>query len=139
MALIAGADGAGAKLKAAAMSGRYDTIHIHNLRLKCHIGATAAERKKIQTITADLALQCSLRKAGKSDLLEDTVDYSVIAGELADLAAGREFCLLEALAECLADACLANHRIISVTVKASKNGILPNVRSVEVEIMRYRG
>jgi len=118
---------------------RNDRIHIRGLRLKCHIGTTAAERRKAQIIAVDLAMQCSLRRAGKSDLLEDTVDYSVIAGELADLAAGREFCLLEALAERLADACLANHRIISVTVKASKNGILPNVRSVEVEIMRHRG
>jgi len=116
-----------------------DSIYLHELRLKCHIGTTAAERRKAQIITADIVLACDLRKAGKSDRLENTIDYSVIAKKLSALAAGREFSLLEALAQSLADACLKDRRIGNVTVKVAKKGILPGVRSVEVEISRQCG
>lgn len=113
-----------------------DWIYLHGLRLKCRIGVTARERRKRQTIMADIALKCDLSRAEKSDRLGDTVDYSVIAQKISSSAAKENFCLLEALAGRIADICLADSKIRQVTVKVSKKGVLPNVSLVEVEISR---
>lgn len=113
-----------------------DSIHLRGLRLKCWIGVSAAECSKKQIIMADIALQRDLRKAGKSDCLEDTLDYSVIVKKLSALAASKKFCLLEALAERMAEICLAESKVKAVTVKVAKKGILSNVSSVEIEISR---
>lgn len=115
-----------------------DWIHLHGLRLKCRIGVSPRERQKKQIITADIALKCNLNRAGKSDCLMDTIDYSVLAGTITALAAKKTFCLLESLARHIAEICLANSSVTEVIVKASKSGVLPNICSVGVEIRRTR-
>lgn len=115
---------------------RIDSIHIRGLRLKCRIGVSPQERAKRQTITADIALKCDLRRAEKSDCLKDTIDYSVMAEKITALAVKEEFCLLEALARRIAKICLADSKAKEVTVKVAKKGILANARLVEVEISR---
>lgn len=115
-----------------------DLIHLHGLQLKCQIGVSPRERKKKQIITADIALKCDLRRAGQSDRLKDTIDYSVMARTITALAAKKTFCLLESLAKHIAEICLANSFVTEVTVKVSKSGILPNICSVSVEIHRAR-
>lgn len=113
-----------------------DGIHLHGLRLNCHIGVSSRERQKKQIITADIALKCNLRRAGKSDRLGDTVDYSVIAKKISALTEKETFQLLESLAERIADICLAESKVKAVTVKVAKKGVLSNVSFVEVEIIR---
>jgi len=113
-----------------------DFIYLRGIRLKCNIGVSTRERKKKQVIIANIGLKCGLRRAGKSDRLEDTVDYYVLAKAIAALAARKPFCLLESLAENIAEICLADSRIQQVTVKAAKTGVLPNVSAVEVAIER---
>ncbi|MDO9541649.1 MAG: dihydroneopterin aldolase [Kiritimatiellia bacterium] len=115
-----------------------DSICIRGLRLKCHIGVSPRERKKKQTIITDIALKCDLRRAGKSDCLGDTCDYSKIVKGVTVLAAEETFCLLETLAEQIVKTCLADSKVNKVTVKVAKIGVLSNVRSVEVEITRNR-
>jgi len=116
-----------------------DWIYLHGLRLKCRIGVSARERQKKQIISADIALKCDLRRAGKSDCLEDTIDYSVIAQKISALAAKETFHLLESLAEQIANICLAESKeIMAVTIKVAKKGVLSNVSSVEAEIARAR-
>lgn len=119
--------------------GHSDWIQIRGLRLKCHIGVSPQERRRRQTISADIALKCSLRRAGQSDRLADTIDYATLAGAVARMAGKKSFCLLESLAENIAVICLANKKAAEVIVKLSKSGVLPNIRSAEVEIMRQRG
>ena len=115
-----------------------DWIYLHGLRLKCRIGVSPRERQKKQIITADIALKCDLRRAGKSDCLKDTIDYAGIVKAVAEMAEKKSFCLLESLAENIARICLANQKAAEVIVKVAKRGILPNTRSVEVEIIRKR-
>lgn len=115
-----------------------DWIYLHGLRLKCHIGVSPRERRKKQSIIADIALKCDLRRAGQSDRLKDTLDYSVMAGTITALAAKRTFCLLESLAGQIAEIGLANSLVTEIIVKVSKSGVLPNIFSVSVEIHRKR-
>ncbi|MDO9541263.1 MAG: dihydroneopterin aldolase [Kiritimatiellia bacterium] len=119
-------------------SDNSDYIHIRGLRLRCHIGVSPQERIKKQVITADIALRCDLRRAGQSDRLMDTIDYSVMAEKITALAVKEEFCLLESLARRIAKICLADSKAKEVTVKVAKKGVLANARSVAVEITRCR-
>lgn len=116
---------------------RTDSIHLRGLRLKCRIGVSAAERRRPQLITAAVTLQCDLKKAGKSDDLADTVDYSTLAKKIG-AAAKAPCCLLETLASRIAATCLADSRVKAVTVKAAKQSRRPNGRSMEIEITRRR-
>ena len=113
-----------------------DLIHLHDLRLECHIGVSPRERRRKQIITTDIAIKCDLRLAGKSDRLGDTVDYSVIAGKIVTVTAKEKFCLLEALAGRVADICLADSKVKAVMIKVAKKGVLSNVSSFEIEISR---
>ena len=115
-----------------------DWIYLHGLRLKCHIGVTARERRGCQTIIADIAMKCDLRRAGKSDCLKDTIDYAGIVKAAAAMAEKKSFCLLESLAENIAIICLANQKTVEVIVKVGKRGFLSNISSAGVEIHRTR-
>lgn len=115
-----------------------DLIHLHGLRLNCHIGVSPRERRNKQTIIADIALKCDLRRAGKSDCLKDTIDYAGIVKAVAGMARKKSFCLLESLAENIAAICFANQKATEVFVKISKSGFLSNISSAGVEIHRSR-
>lgn len=115
-----------------------DSIHIHGLRLKCFVGVTAKERDVRQIISADLTLKCDLCRAGKSDALRDTVDYAAVAAAVRKAASGGTFALLESLAERIAAVCLSHPMVKETIVKASKIGVLRDVKRVEVEIVRQR-
>lgn len=115
-----------------------DWIHIYGLRLKCRIGVTPRERRNMQAVIADIAIKCDLRRAGKSDCLKDTIDYSVVAEKISALASEESFCLLESLAGRIADICLADSKTNAVTVKVAKKGVLLNVSSFEIEISRMK-
>lgn len=119
-------------------NGNNDWIRIPNLKLRCCIGVTPRERRRRQTITAEIAMNCDLRSAGRSDRLEDTVDYTVISEAIALMTIGKTFHLLESLAEQIAKICLANSKVKEITVKVAKKCILPNISSAEVEIIRKR-
>ena len=115
-----------------------DTIRIRRLRVPCIIGTTELERARRQEVLIDVSLQLGLSAAGRSDRLEDTVDYSELAARLTAQASGSSFQLLEALAEALASTCLADPRVRRVEVQVEKPRAVPLARSAAVRIVRER-
>lgn len=115
-----------------------DWIYLHGLRLKCHIGVSLRERRQKQTVTAGIALKCDLSRAGKSDCLEDTVDYAAVVKTVVAVTEKKSFCLLESLARRITEICLADSKVKEATVNVAKKRILSNVSSVAVEITRKR-
>lgn len=113
-----------------------DTISINRLKINCIIGCNADERTTPQDIyvTAEMQVDCS--KAGHSDNLEDTVNYSTISKAITALAINGQFKLIEALAENTATLCLGDHRIKSVTVTVEKPGGIRQGDSASVKITR---
>ena len=55
-----------------------DRIFIRDLALRCIIGIFPEERREKQDIVINVAMGCDLRKAGRSDDLNDTVDYKAV-------------------------------------------------------------
>jgi len=113
-----------------------DRIHIRDLRLRAVIGVYPEERRDRQELVFNLELQTDLRQAGKSDRLEDTVDYKALKQRVIALVEASEYFLLEKLAEEVALACLATPGVTGVRVVVDKPGALRFARSVAVDITR---
>ncbi len=113
-----------------------DYIYIRDLSLSCIIGVNDWERKTKQTLKIDLDLEVDLREAGKYDDLNLTVDYQNIRDQIENIVSHSHHYLIEALAEDIAAACLAEARVEAVRVRVEKPQILRNTRTVGVDIYR---
>ena len=115
-----------------------DRILIEGLRVRCVIGVNERERRAKQEVVIDIALHTDLRAAGRSDDIADTVDYGAVARRVVERVAGSRFRLVEALAESVADTCLADARVSRVDVRVRKPGALRLADGAGVEITRCR-
>ena len=84
-------------------------------------------------------MHVDLRQAGRTDALEDTIDYRALKKRILELAGQSQFHLVEALAQSIADECLRDERVERVEVAVEKPGALRFARTVGVEIVRSRG
>lgn len=116
-----------------------DKILIKDLLARCIIGINEDERKEKQDVIINITLNADLRKAGKSDRFEDTVDYRAVKKRVVCEAESSQYYLIEALAERVADICLENSLVEQVQVTVEKPAALRFARSVGVEITRGRG
>ena len=112
-----------------------DRILIEGLRLQARVGVTAEERAKPQPVEVDLELWRDLRAAGRSDRMEETVDYAAAAGEARRFVEGGSFRLVERIAGGLAGLLLERFEVQEIRVRVRKFS-LPGARSVGVEVSR---
>jgi dihydroneopterin aldolase/D-erythro-7,8-dihydroneopterin triphosphate epimerase len=115
-----------------------DQILIRDLQFRCVVGVDPEERRDKQDITAQIALDVDLRKAGRTDAIEDTVDYRALKKEILHVAENSQYRLIEALAENIASICLKRERVTRVEVIVEKPGALRFARAVAVRIVRMR-
>lgn len=97
-----------------------DAIELRGLRVVGRHGLLPEERERDQPFEVDLDLHLDLAAAGRSDALEDTVDYGALVRAAADVVAGPPALLLETVAERIAAAALAHERVSAVTVAVRK-------------------
>jgi dihydroneopterin aldolase len=97
-----------------------DRILLTGLTVRGRHGVFDFERQDGQDFVVDVELELDLTAAAASDELVDTVHYGELAGALAAVIAGEPVNLLETLADRLADACLADHRVSAATVTVHK-------------------
>ena len=115
-----------------------DRILIKDLRARCIIGVDAEERGEKQEVLINLALSVDARKPGRSDRFEEAVDYRHLKKQVLAMAEASQFHLVEALAERVAEICLAQAGVEAVRVRVEKPSALRFARSVGVEITRRR-
>ena len=115
-----------------------DRIFIRDLALRCIIGIYPEERREKQDVIINVAMECDLGKAGRSDDLKDTVDYKSIKKAILKLVERSHFQLIESLAENIADIALADEKVRRVSVTIDKPGALRFAKSSAVEITRSR-
>jgi FolB domain-containing protein len=96
------------------------------------------ERRAEQDVLVQITLYVDLRHPGRSDSLDDTVDYSGLKKRIKEAAESSRFYLVEALAQRIADECLEDSQIEAVSVVVEKPGALRFARTVGVEIFRRR-
>lgn len=116
-----------------------DELFLEGLEIACRVGCTEPERAIPQSLRVDVRLFCaSIAQAAADDDLALSVDYRV-ANAMVDAVQGREFLLIERVAEELARVALAEPLVDRVEVRLRKR---PPVQSLEwagVRITRARG
>ena len=115
-----------------------DQILIRDLQFRCIVGVDQDERRDKQDVVAQITLCVDLRQAGRTDAIEDTVDYRALKKEILHVAEDSRFYLIEALAESIARICLTRDRVVRVEVTVEKPGALRFARMVGVRIVRSR-
>lgn len=113
-----------------------DKIHIRDLVVSCIVGTHPAERVRRRRVVLNLVLSCDLSRAGKTDDLRHTVDYSAIGKRVTDMVRRSRFLLIERLAQEVAQTCLSFPGVARVVVTLDKPGAVRGARSVAVEILR---
>jgi len=115
-----------------------DMLFLEGLEVPCRVGCTDPERATPQSLRVDMQLYCgSLRDAAIADDLERTVDYR-LAGDLIDAVQGREYLLIERVAEELAQVALKNPLVDRVTVSVKKRPPVQGLEWAGVRITRGR-
>lgn len=115
-----------------------DRILIHDLLVRCIIGVDDDERREKQDVLINVVLSADLRRPGKSDRFEDTVDYRAVKKRIVAMTENSRYHLIEALAQATADICLENPAVEEVQVRVEKPSALRFARSVGIEITRRR-
>ena len=113
-----------------------DKILLNAISAETIIGVRPSERESKQRVLISLELSTDLRLPGKTDNLEDTLDYSSLKNTLVEYAEHSTFFLLEALARGIAEICLAQNRVSAVQVKVEKPDVYSDAESVGVIITR---
>ena len=113
-----------------------DRVFIEDLKIETIIGIFGWERKVKQEVNISLEMEFNIDKAGKTDQIEDALDYKKIGKAVIALVEKSSFFLVEKMATEVAKLVLKIKKIDSVMVTASKPGALRGSKSVGVKIFR---
>ena len=97
-----------------------DCIQLEGIRCYGYTGYLPEEQVLGQWFEVDVTLWLDLALAGKSDAIEDTVDYRNIINRVQHLVKTSKFALVERLAGAIAESILTNDGIQQVKVRLSK-------------------
>ncbi len=115
-----------------------DKVIIKDLLIRGIIGINEWERKKKQDILVNIEACADLHEAGNSDNIEDCVNYKTLAKKVIAHAENAKRYTVEALASDIANICLQEPRVVSVSVRVEKPGALRFAKSVGVEVERRK-
>lgn len=116
-----------------------DTIFIRDLRVETVVGIYDWERRIKQMVSFDLDMSADIRRAAKSDRIEDTLDYKAVVKRVIQFVTAQQFQLVESLAESIAALILDEFKVKGVKVTVHKPGAVSGSKSVGVTIERGIG
>ncbi len=105
-----------------------DRIVIAGLRELGVHGVLPEEQTRPQPFEVDVELSVDASRAGDSDALEHTVDYSAVAEAVSRVVRSERYQLLERLATRIAEVCKVDERVVAVAVTVRK--LHPPVRAM---------
>lgn len=118
-----------------------DKIHVNQMEFYGYHGVFPEETKLGQRFVVDLTVELDLSKAGKSDNLEESINYADLYQVCKEIVEGKPFKLVEAVAEKIASTILGRFSLVEAChVKVIKPDppIPGHYKSVAVEITRSR-
>ena len=113
-----------------------DQLELCGLEVSCIIGDLPDERINEQVMRIDAVLFLDLRKAARSDDLDDTVDYAEICDDIRSVLKRAECRMIERAADCVAFVCLRDPRVARVRVRVEKRERVDGLRAAAVVIER---
>jgi 7,8-dihydroneopterin aldolase/epimerase/oxygenase len=123
----------------ASAGARVRHVFVRDLDLMALIGIYDHEKVKPQRIIVNVDLSVQEVEGPMSDEIDHVVSYEIVVKKIEAIVAGGHVNLVETLAEKFAEACLRDKRVLAARVRIEKPDIIPNARSVGVEIERGRG
>ena len=103
-----------------------DKIILKNMKFYGYHGVLPEEQKNGQNFFIDVEMTADLAQPGKTDNLEDTIDYGEVYGMIKNIAETRKFRLIERLADVISREILSRFEKI--------DGIVVRVRKPEAPI-----
>ena len=115
-----------------------DSIRIKNLKIPARHGVYEFEKEKDGIFELDINLYLPLLKAGKSDRLEDTINYEDIISTVTKAFTEKQYALVEAAAQSVCDRLLNDFKIdkIAIRIRKPHAPIDADFETVEVQLNR---
>ncbi len=114
-----------------------DQIFIKDLMIRGVIGVSERERSERQDILLNIVLYTDTRPGALSDNIEDCVNYRTVAKKVIAYVETAERYTVEALANDVAEICLAFAQVEGVKIRIEKPGAVRFSQAVGVEIERF--
>jgi len=119
-----------------------DRIELRGLRAVGTHGALPEERRRAQPFEVDMDIFADLAAAGRSDALDDTVDYGRVTEAVEAVLTGAHAELIETLADRIVAAAFAaagpRATAVVVTVRKLRPPVAVELASVAVTVSRSR-
>jgi dihydroneopterin aldolase len=115
-----------------------DTVFVHELKVETIIGIGGWERKIRQTVSIDLEMGADIRRAAKTDSIDDALNYKAISKRVQRFVADSEFQLVETMAEKIAELVLQEFKVPWIQVRVSKPGAIRGAKNVGILIRRSK-
>ena len=115
-----------------------DTIFVSGLATDCIIGIWEWERRVRQRVVVDLEMAADIRRAARTDSIDDTLDYKNVSKRLLQFIGDSQFHLVETLTERIAELVIREFDVAWVRVRLNKQGALRGSRDVGIQIERRR-
>ena len=114
------------------------TLCIKNLIAPVQLGVTDDERSKVQSIIINVNLLLDVTEAIMHDKVELTIDYFSLGENIVTSIRATSFNLIESLANCIADICLKNKRVLKVEIQIEKPHIIPKCESAGFTLIKFK-
>src|SRR5487761_286194 len=124
------------RLMPAAHNCEMDRFVLEGMSFQGRHGVRPAERERPQEFKVDVEIDCDLGEAGRTDRVEDTVDYRQIHKIAGEVIEGDSKKLLETLAANIAERVLKLPGVAGVSVRIAKQP--ESMRPIDAAAVRIR-
>ena len=115
-----------------------DVIEIRGLRVRTEVGFSVHEIGKLQELYISIKLGTSITKAGRSDCVDDSINYKTVNKEILRHVENKTYNLIETVATDVARICVVRHNVPWVKVTVEKPNALRFTDLSSVAIERRR-
>lgn len=116
--------------------GSTDFVKIKGLEVNAVIGVFDWERAIEQPLLIDVCMATDISEAGKSDDINDAINYKEVCDDITELCQQTKALLIERLAELIAAHILSKYNTTQVEVSVAKPTAIKAAEAVAVQITR---
>ena len=113
-----------------------DRIELEGMVFIGRHGVRPAEREHPQEFRVDVKLDTDLVEAGRSDKVEDTVDYRLVYAIAKEVIEGESVQLIETLAHTIAERVLDLKKVVGVSIRIAKRP--ESMRPIDAAAVKIR-
>ena len=120
-------------------NGRVDRILLEGMTFSGRHGVSAAERLRAQEFKVDVEVDADLSEPGRTDRVDDSVDYRLVRTIAKEVVEGESVSLIETLADRIAARVLRLPNVDAVSVRIAKRpASMEPIDAAAVHIKRTR-